>query len=168
MDLADLAPLLDKLDRLDPETLRRVHGLVRQAKDLERQGRCRESYLRFVREAWPSFIEGKHHEMMARAFEKVVRGDLKRVIINMPPRHTKSEFASFLLPAWCLGQYPEKKVIQTAHTAELAVGFGRKVRNLVGFITPPRVSTERIKKRKIKMMRTGDSAQFLRAITFFK
>jgi predicted phage terminase large subunit-like protein len=49
----------------------------------------------------------------------------------MPPRHTKSEFASYLLPAWFLGKYPEKKVIQTSHTAELAVGFGRKVRNLV-------------------------------------
>jgi hypothetical protein len=49
----------------------------------------------------------------------------------MPPRHTKSEFASYLLPAWFLGQFPGKKVIQTSHTAELAVGFGRKVRNLV-------------------------------------
>lgn len=49
----------------------------------------------------------------------------------MPPRHTKSEFASYLLPSWFLGKYPEKKIIQTAHTAELAVGFGRKVRNLV-------------------------------------
>jgi predicted phage terminase large subunit-like protein len=49
----------------------------------------------------------------------------------MPPRHTKSEFASYLLPAWFLGRFPEKKIIQTAHTAELAVGFGRKVRNLV-------------------------------------
>jgi predicted phage terminase large subunit-like protein len=49
----------------------------------------------------------------------------------MPPRHTKSEFASYLLPAWFLGKFPHKKVIQTAHTAELAVGFGRKVRNLV-------------------------------------
>ena len=65
------------------------------------------------------------------AFERVARGELKRLIINMPPRHTKSEFASYLLPAWFLGKYPEKKIIQTAHTAELSVGFGRKVRNLV-------------------------------------
>ena len=50
----------------------------------------------------------------------------------MPPRHTKSEFASYLLPAWFLGKYPDKKIIQTSNTAELAVGFGRKVRNLVG------------------------------------
>ena len=49
----------------------------------------------------------------------------------MPPRHTKSEFASYLLPAWFLGKFPDKKIIQTSHTAELAVGFGRKVRNLV-------------------------------------
>jgi predicted phage terminase large subunit-like protein len=68
---------------------------------------------------------------MGGAFERVARGELKRLIINMPPRHTKSEFASYLLPAWFLGNFPEKKIIQTAHTAELSVGFGRKVRNLV-------------------------------------
>ena len=68
---------------------------------------------------------------MADAFERVASVKLKRLIINMPPRHTKSEFASYLFPAWFLGKYPEKKVIQTAHTAELAVGFGRKVRNLI-------------------------------------
>jgi predicted phage terminase large subunit-like protein len=68
---------------------------------------------------------------MARAFEGVAEGRIKRLIINMPPRHTKSEFASYLLPAWFLGKFPGKKVIQTSHTAELAVGFGRKVRNLV-------------------------------------
>ena len=49
----------------------------------------------------------------------------------MPPRHTKSEFASYLFPAWFLGRYPNKKIIQTAHTAELSVGFGRKVGNLI-------------------------------------
>ena len=88
-------------------------------------------FLAFVKRVWPTFIEGYHHKKMAKAFEKVARGDIKRLIINMPPRHTKSEFASYLLPAWFLGKYPNKKVIQTAHTAELAVGFGRKVRNLV-------------------------------------
>jgi len=85
----------------------------------------------FVKKVWPNFIEGSHHKRMAKAFERVARGECKRLIINMPPRHTKSEFASYLLPAWFLGNFPEKKVIQTSHTAELAVGFGRKVRNLV-------------------------------------
>jgi predicted phage terminase large subunit-like protein len=68
---------------------------------------------------------------MAKAFERVANGECKRLIINMPPRHTKSEFASYLLPSWFFGKFPNKKIIQTSHTAELAVGFGRKVRNLV-------------------------------------
>ena len=99
--------------------------------ELDRIERCKTSFIYFVSHMWPGFISGKHHQIMADAFERVARGELKRLIINMPPRHTKSEFASYLLPAWFLGLYPEKKIIQTAHTAELAVGFGRKVRNLV-------------------------------------
>ena len=90
-----------------------------------------EDFMVFVKEMWPNFIHGRHHERMAKAFEEVANGTCKRLIINMPPRHTKSEFASYLLPAWFLGRFPYKKVIQTSHTAELAVGFGRKVRNLV-------------------------------------
>jgi predicted phage terminase large subunit-like protein len=85
----------------------------------------------FVNKVWPEFISGRHHKIMANAFERVVSGECKRLIINMPPRHTKSEFASYLLPAWFLGKYPNKKVIQASNTGELAVGFGRKVRNLV-------------------------------------
>ena len=89
-------------------------------------------FLKFVRTMWPGFIDGRHHKVMARKFEDVVNGKIKRLIINMPPRHTKSEFASYMLPAWFLGKYPDKKIIQTSNTADLAVGFGRKVRNLVG------------------------------------
>ena len=85
----------------------------------------------FVKTMWPSFISGRHHAVMAKKFEEIAEGKVKRLIINMPPRHTKSEFASYLLPAWFLGRYPGKKIIQCSNTAELAVGFGRKVRNLV-------------------------------------
>ena len=104
---------------------------IRQLLEYDRVERCRESYLTFVTNMWPGFISGKHHAIMSDAFERVANGSLKRLIINMPPRHTKSEFASYLLPAWFLGRFPDKKIIQTAHTAELAGGFGRKVRNLV-------------------------------------
>ena len=89
-------------------------------------------FLKFVHSMWPGFINGRHHKVMARKFEEIASGKIKRLIVNMPPRHTKSEFASYLLPAWFLGKYPDKKVIQTSNTADLAVGFGRKVRNLVG------------------------------------
>ena len=113
----------------------------------DKKERCRENFMPFVRNMWSSFIAGKHHKDMADAFERVANGELKRLIINMPPRHTKSEFASYLFPAWYLGKFPEKKIIQTAHTAELAVGFGRKVRNLVATpdyqgIFPTKLSTD--------------------------
>jgi predicted phage terminase large subunit-like protein len=85
----------------------------------------------FVQTMWPGFIHGQHHALMAAKFEDIANGKSKRLIINMPPRHTKSEFASYLLPAWYLGRFPGKKIIQCSNTAELAVGFGRKVRNLV-------------------------------------
>jgi predicted phage terminase large subunit-like protein len=119
--------LLDSLPEDSPQ-VDKVWALLKNHK----RALCRESFMPFVKEMWPSFIGGKHHKIMADAFERVANGDLKRLIINMPPRHTKSEFASYLFPAWFLGRFPEKKIIQTAHTAELAVGFGRKVRNLVG------------------------------------
>lgn len=88
-------------------------------------------FMSFVKAMWPSFILGRHHALMAKKFEEIASGKTKRLIINMPPRHTKSEFASYLLPAWFLGKFPNKKIIQCSNTAELAVGFGRKVRNLV-------------------------------------
>ncbi len=92
---------------------------------------AQKSFMSFVKQMWPGFILGRHHALMAKKFEEIADGKVRRLIINMPPRHTKSEFASYLLPAWFLGKYPHKKVIQCSNTAELAVGFGRKVRNLV-------------------------------------
>jgi predicted phage terminase large subunit-like protein len=88
-------------------------------------------FMSFVGMMWPGFINGRHHKVMAKKFEEITEGKIRRLIINMPPRHTKSEFASFLLPAWFLGKYPDKKIIQCSNTADLAVGFGRKVRNLL-------------------------------------
>ena len=122
---------LKHIQSLPANEQREILALMEQLKDSKEKEQARENFLPFVNLMWPSFIHGKHHEIMAEAFERVARGELKRLIINMPPRHTKSEFASYLFPAWFLGMYPEKKVIQTAHTAELSVGFGRKVRNLI-------------------------------------
>ena len=93
---------------------------------------AQKDFMSFVHEMWPGFINGAHHKVMAKKFEEIANGKTKRLIINMPPRHTKSEFGSYMLPAWFLGRDPSKKIIQCSNTAELAVGFGRKVRNLVG------------------------------------
>ena len=131
MNPQELQNLLKILPNLPESQLRDLIVSLDEHDILEEREEARDSFMAFVKKVWPHFIEGSHHKRMARAFERVARGECKRLIINMPPRHTKSEFASYLLPAWFLGNFPEKKVIQTSHTAELAVGFGRKVRNLV-------------------------------------
>ncbi len=123
--------VLSKVKNLSPVEKQELLVLLEELEQAKGREKCHEEFMSFVGEMWSAFIHGKHHEIMADAFERVAKGELKRLIINMPPRHTKSEFASYLLPAWFLGKFPDKKIIQTAHTAELAVGFGRKVRNLV-------------------------------------
>ena len=100
-------------------------------KELHERDELQGEFLKFVRHVWPSFIAGSHHKIFAEKLERVARGELKRLIVNMPPRHTKSEFASYLFPAWVMGRDPHTKIIQATHTAELAVGFGRKVKNLL-------------------------------------
>jgi predicted phage terminase large subunit-like protein len=119
------------LPKLPPAAQQKVGQLIAEVRRAKTKELVAKDFMAFVKYVWPSFIHGAHHEKMAEAFQQVAEGKLKRLIINMPPRHTKSEFASYLLPAWFLGMYPGKKIIQTSHTAELAVGFGRKVRNLV-------------------------------------
>lgn len=127
----ELQLLLKHLPKLPEHEKRAILSQLDELARLKSIESAREDFIVFVERMWPVFIAGRHHEKMARAFERVASGELKRLIINMPPRHTKSEFASWLLPSWFLGKFPHKKVIQTSHTAELAVGFGRKVRNLV-------------------------------------
>ena len=100
-------------------------------KQLERVDTCHDEFIPFVKSMWPEFIAGRHHYIIAEKLEQIARGEIKRLIINMPPRHTKSEFASYLFPAWMIGRKPEMKIIQATHTTELAVNFGRKVKNLL-------------------------------------
>ena len=97
----------------------------------KKQQLIRDDFLAFVKHMWPNFIEGEHHKIMAEKFNKVASGDIKRLIINMAPRHTKSEFASNFLPAWMIGKQPDLKIIQATHNAELAVRFGRKAKTLM-------------------------------------
>ena len=124
-----LEELLERLDEGEYASfMEKVRGL-RESVDREK---AQEGFMDYVKMMWPGFVSGRHHAVMAKKFEAIARGESKRLIINMAPRHTKSEFASYLLPSWFLGKYPNKKVIQCSNTAELAVGFGRKVRNLVG------------------------------------
>jgi|TARA_R110002020_G_scaffold139839_2_gene310942 predicted phage terminase large subunit-like protein len=113
------------------DRLKLYASLLGRARVLEKAEKSKDDFLSFVKETWPDFIQGRHHKIMAEKFTALAEGKLKRLIVNMPPRHTKSEFASYMLPAWLMGRNPNLKIMQTTHTAELAFRFGRKVRNLM-------------------------------------
>ena len=100
---------------------------------------CQDNFMYFVKEVWPEFIYRKatkssewgHHQIIANEYTKIAKQRKGRLIVNMPPRHTKSEFASIYFPAWLIGRNPKMKLIQVSHNTELATRFGSKVRNLL-------------------------------------
>jgi len=108
-----------------------VLTLAEAQKTLGLRERAQKNFMPFVHHVYDNFIEGRHHRIFAEKIEAVARGDLKRLIINLPPRHSKSEFASYLMPAWFIGRNPQLKIIQATHNLELAMRFGRKTRDLV-------------------------------------
>jgi len=113
------------------DVLRQYARLLEKSGQYASSDRARADFMAYTKTVWPEFIEGNHHKVMAQKFNGLATGKIKRLIVNMPPRHTKSEFASYLLPSWLMGLNPKLKIIQATHTGELAVRFGRKVRNLM-------------------------------------
>ena len=107
-------------------------SLLNRYEQIDKQVECHTDFLKFVKYMWgDTFIMGRHHKIIAEKFNRIATGKLKRLIVCLPPRHSKSEFASTYLPAWMMGLNGALKIIQCTHTAELAVRFGRKVRNLI-------------------------------------
>ena len=127
----DIKHFKDQLTDLDPEKRKLFAELLEIKKKKEGTQKAKKNFLDFVKYMWPHFIEGTHHRIIAEKFDRIAKGTLKRLIVNMPPRHTKSEFASFMLPAFIMGQNPMTKIIQTSHTAELSQRFGRKTKQLI-------------------------------------
>jgi predicted phage terminase large subunit-like protein len=113
------------------DKLKRLAALMGRAAKLTAVEKAQNNFLDFVRYVWPGFIAGRHHKIVAEKLEAVANGTLKRLIINMPPRHTKSEFASYLFPAWLVGKRGDMKIMQATHTADLSIRFGRKVKTLM-------------------------------------
>lgn len=131
MDKDTLASLLPKVSSLPVKDQVELLKLIEELEQAKIRQKAKIDFLTFVKAMWPSFIIGRQHKIMAEAFERVLSGECKRLIINMPPRHGKSELTSYMLPAWFLGRFPNKKIIQASNVADLAQQFGRKVRDLV-------------------------------------
>ena len=119
------------LETVPEEALREILALKQAQININLREKAQNEFMPFAHHVYENFIEGYHHRVIAKKLELVAQGKLKRLIINMPPRHSKSEFASYLMPAWFLGRNPKLKIIQATHNTELAVRFGRKVRDLL-------------------------------------
>src|SRR3990167_3904737 len=97
------------------------------AAELLARRKARKKLLDFTQYTLPEFEPGQHHKIICEALEQVESGELKRLMIFAPPRHTKSELGSRRFPAWYLGRNPNKQIIATTYGHDFAADFGRDV-----------------------------------------
>jgi predicted phage terminase large subunit-like protein len=133
VDIGDeeIEALLERLDDLSPEELAEIDQMVDELASRKTNQAAYDDLLAFCKKMQPDYIVGRHHRILANMLMAIERGDKDRICVNMPPRHGKSQLVSIFYPAWFLGRNPDKKVMMVSHTTDLAVDFGRKVRNLI-------------------------------------
>ena len=123
--------MLDNLDNFSSEEVVEIHRLVDELATRRQNKLAYDDLIEFCRRMQPDYIVGKHHRRLANMLMAIEAGDKDRICVNIPPRHGKSQLVSIFFPAWFLGRNPNKKVMMVSHTTDLAVDFGRKVRNLI-------------------------------------
>ena len=119
------------LAKLDPEDLESFDATLEELTKRETSKIARSSLLEFCMKMNPDYKIGRHHKRLASLLEDMAFNRKDRIAVSIPPRHGKSFLVSVYFPAWFLGNFPDKKVLMVSHTTDLAVDFGRKVRNLV-------------------------------------
>ncbi|MEW8418207.1 MAG: terminase family protein [Candidatus Thiodiazotropha endolucinida] len=92
---------------------------------------AQENLISFTNYTFPDFQAGEHHKIIADKLEAVERGEIKRLMIFAPPRHTKSELASRRFPAWYLGRNPKNQLICSTYSGEFALDFGHDVKAII-------------------------------------
>ena len=128
---AEVQQMLDNLDYFSPEEIAEIDKLAGELSTRKENTAAYNDLIAFCKLMMPDFIVGKHHRMLADMLMAIEEGDKDRICVNIPPRHGKSQLVSIFFPAWFLGRNPNKKVMMVSHTTDLAVDFGRKVRNLI-------------------------------------
>jgi predicted phage terminase large subunit-like protein len=110
-----------------------MHNIDAQTAAIEllKRRKARKSLLKFAEYTNPSYIAAPHHALIASKLEAVMMGEIKRLVICMPPRHGKSELASRRFPAFYMGRHGDKQIIAASYNSDLSSDFGREVRNIV-------------------------------------
>ena len=128
---AEVEHMLANLDAFSPEEVVEIDRLLDELDSRKRNEAAYTDLIEFCKHMQPDYIVGKHHRMLANMLMDIEQGNKDRICVNIPPRHGKSQLVSIMFPAWFLGRNPTKKVMMVSHTTDLAVDFGRKVRNLI-------------------------------------
>jgi len=128
---AEIEQMLANLDAFSPDEVAEIDRMVGELATRNANKKAYDDLIAFCKHMQPDYIVGKHHRMLADMLMAIERGEKDRICVNIPPRHGKSQLVSIMFPAWFLGRNPDKKVMMVSHTTDLAVDFGRKVRNLI-------------------------------------
>lgn len=128
---AEIQLMLDNLDAYSPEEQAEIDKIADVLARRHTANTCQNDLIAFCKHMQPDYKVGKHHRVLADLLMQIADGEKDRVCVNIPPRHGKSHLVSTYFPAWFIGKYPDKKVLMVSHTTDLAVDFGRKVRNII-------------------------------------
>jgi len=131
MDARALEAVRNNLHKLNSAQKADVLDLLAELEHRKTVRTAKTTLLAFVKYIEPDYKIGAHHKILATLLENLANGVKDRIAVNIAPRFGKSHLVSYYFPAWFLGNHPDQKVMMVSHTADLAVDFGRKVRNLI-------------------------------------
>ena len=141
----EVQTMIDNLDDYTLEEQVEINNLLEALEERQAIENAHADLIEFCCLMQEDYKVGKHHRILASLLMEIEKGKTTdgengravavdgkdRVCVNIPPRHGKSQLVSIYFPAWYLGRNPDKKVMMVSHTTDLAVDFGRKVRNLI-------------------------------------
>lgn len=128
---AELQFALANVNKLTPSEQERLLAVLEELERRKHAKKCQDDLLTFCQHMDPTYVVAAHHKRLAELLTNIAYGLKDRIAVSIPPRHGKSHLISTLFPAWFLGKFPDKKVLMVSHTGDLAVDFGRKVRNII-------------------------------------
>jgi hypothetical protein len=123
--------MVEHIEQFDPEERAEILAAADALAERRHAAACYDDLIEFCKHMQPDYKVGKHHRILADLLMQIAEGQKDRLCVNIPPRHGKSQLVSIYFPAWFIGRHPDKKVMMVSHTTDLAVDFGRKVRNII-------------------------------------
>ena len=128
---AEIEEILENIDQFSEEELAEIDRVVDELATRQASRAAHDDLLAFCKHMDLDYKVGAHHKILAKLLMQIEAGEKDRICVNIAPRMGKSHLISTMYPAWYVGRNPSKQVMLVSHTTDLAVDFGRKVRNII-------------------------------------